>query len=279
MPIELIHDSEDPRLADYRNLTDTALRRMKEPEDGLYIAESMKVMARAIQAGHTPRSVLTQLKWVEQVEEVLAGRDTPVYLVADDVAERVTGYAVHRGALASMHRPVLPAMASVLRDAALVPPHPESQRTARSRVAVLEGLTDHANVGSAFRNAAALGVDAVLVTPSCADPFYRRAIRVSMGTVFQVPWTRIENWPAGIVDLQAAGYIVAGMTLGEGAITLDRLIEEDHEKLALIFGTEGDGIASETDRRLDRRVTIPMMGGVDSLNVAAASAVVFHATR
>ncbi|MCS3842453.1 RNA methyltransferase [Microbacterium sp. AK031] len=279
MPLELIHDSEDPRLADYRNLTDTALRRMKEPEHGLYIAESVKVIARAVQAGHTPRSVLTQRKWVEQVEQVLAGRDTAVYLVTDDMAERVTGYAVHRGALASMHRPVLPTVAEVLRDVKLVPPHPESQRTARSRVAVLEGLTDHANVGSAFRNAAALGVDAVLVTPSCADPFYRRAVRVSMGTVFQVPWTRIENWPAGIVDLQAAGYIVAGMTLGEGAITLDRLVEEDHEKLALIFGTEGDGIASETDRRLDRRVTIPMMGGVDSLNVAAASAVVFHATR
>ena len=142
MPIELIDDSEDPRLADYRNLTDTALRRINEPAAGLYIAESVKVIARAVQGGHTPRSVLTQRRWIAQVEEVLAGRDTPVYVVADDVAERVTGYAVHRGALASMHRPALPTVAEVLRDATLV--------------LVLEDLIEHTNVGAAFRAAAGL---------------------------------------------------------------------------------------------------------------------------
>ena len=156
---------------------------------------------------------------------------------------------------------------------------PDPPQRTRSRIAILEGLTDHANVGSGFRNAAALGVDAVLVTPTCADPLYRRSVRVSMGTVFQVPWTRIPEWPAGIDELKDAGYVVAGMTLGEGAITLDELVAEDHEKLALVFGTEGDGITPATDRLLDRRVTIPMMGGVDSLNVAAASAVAFYATR
>ncbi|MGV2983609.1 TrmH family RNA methyltransferase [Microbacterium sp. AGC85] len=295
MPLELIHDSDDPRLADYRGLTDTALRRMKEPEEGLYIAESVKVIARAVNAGHIPRSVLTQRRWIEQVEEALAGQDAPVYVVADDVAERVTGYAVHRGALASMQRPALPGVADVLRAAKpdlarddLVGHanvcEPEGHTShppkgTRSRIAILEGLTDHANLGSGFRNAAALGVDAVLVTPTCADPLYRRSVRVSMGTVFQVPWTRIPAWPAGIDELRAAGYVVAGMTLGEGAITLDELVAEDHEKLALVFGTEGDGIMPATDRLLDRRVTIPMMGGVDSLNVAAATAVTFYATR
>lgn len=149
----------------------------------------------------------------------------------------------------------------------------------RRRIAVLEGLTDHANVGSAFRNAAALGFDAVLVSPDCADPLYRRAVRVSMGTVFQVPWTRFEAWPQGIELLQDEGYVVAGMTLGAGAITLDQLVEEDHEKLAIVLGSEGHGITPKVDRRLDRRVTIPMMNGVDSLNVAAASAVAFYATR
>lgn len=266
MRIEPVSDPDDRRLADYRNLTDTALRRIQEPKGGLYIAESAKVIARAIAAGHVPRSVLVQRRWVAGIEEILGETDTPVYVVPDEVAERVTGYAVHRGALASMRRPVQPTLAEVVRDA-------------RSRIAVLEGLTDHTNVGAIFRSAAALGVDAVLVSPTCADPLYRRSVRVSMGTVFQVPWTRVENWPAGIDELREAGYVVAGMTLGEGAISLDELVAEGHEKLALVFGTEGHGITTETDERADRRVTIPMVGGVDSLNVASASAVAFYATK
>lgn len=134
-------------------------------------------------------------------------------------------------------------------------------------------------MGAVFRSAAALGVDAVLVTPRCADPLYRRSIKVSMGAVFQVPWTRIDPWPEGIDRLKDAGYVVAGMTLGDDAITLDELVAENHQRLALVFGTEGHGITPRADRRLDRRVTIPMMGGVDSLNVAASSAVAFYAIR
>lgn len=263
-----VHDADDPLLDDYRSLTDTALRRVREPAGGLYIAESAKVIERALGAGHRPRSVLTQRKWTDAVVDLLGEHDVPVYVVEDRVAEQLTGFPVHRGVMASMRRPRMASVATVI-----------SALPSRSRIAILEGLTDHANVGSVFRNAAALGVGAVLVTPTCADPLYRRAVRVSMGTVFQVPWTRIETWPDGIDELRSAGWVVMGMTLGAGAITLDELAAEQHDKLALVFGTEGDGIAADTDRLLHRRVTIPMSGGVDSLNVAAASAVAFYATR
>lgn len=268
MHLERIADQDDARLDDYRGLTDVALRRVLEPAGGLYMAESAKVIARALRAGHRPRSVMTAEKWLDDVTELVGATDTAVYVVPDEVAERVTGYTVHRGMLAAMHRPVLPSVADVIAAA-----------PSRSRIAVLEGLVDHTNVGAVFRSAAALGIDAVLVTPRCADPFYRRSVRVSMGTVFQVPWTRIESWPQGLEELQGAGYVVAGMTLGDGAITLDELVAEDHERVAVVFGTEGHGISRSADRRLDRRVTIPMMGGVDSLNVAASSAVAFYAMR
>ncbi|MFF5626529.1 TrmH family RNA methyltransferase [Microbacterium sp. NPDC012755] len=286
-----VTSAADPRLDDFRALTDTALRAVSEPAGGLYIAESAKVIERAVRAGHRPRSVMVQRRWVDGIRSLLSEHDVPVYVVPDEVAEAVTGFAVHRGALASMHRPPLHSVADVVAGASLVlilegigdhtnvwcsktPPAKN-----RSRIAILEGVTDHTNVGALFRSAAALGVGAVLVTPDCADPLYRRSVRVSMGTVFQVPWTRIPEWPSGMDVLKDAGYVVAGMTLGEGAITLDELVAEDHEKLALVFGSEGFGITARTDALLDRRVTIPMMGGVDSLNVAAASAVTFYATR
>ncbi len=269
MQLQQVSDPLDPILDDYRSLTDTALRRVQEPAGGLYIAESAKVIERAFRAGHRPRSILTQQKWTDAVGDLLGRIDAPVYVVADEVAEQLTGFAVHRGVMAAMHRPEPARLPDLLSQIA----------ARRPRIAVLEGLTDHTNVGAIFRSAAALGVDAVLVSPTCADPLYRRSVRVSMGTVFQVPWTRIESWPAAIDELRSAGYLVAGMTLGDEAITLDDLVAESPERLALIFGTEGDGIRPETDRLLDRRVTIPMMGGVDSLNVAAASAVAFYATR
>jgi len=269
MQLHYLRDPHDPLLDDYRSLTDTALRRVREPAGGLYIAESAKVIERALQAGHRPRSVLTQQKWTDAVAELLGERDVPVYVVTDEAAEKLTGFAVHRGVMAAMHRPAPARLSDLLARV----------DADRPRIAVLEGLTDHTNVGAIFRSAAALGVDAVLVTPTCADPLYRRSVRVSMGTVFQVPWTRIDSWPDSIDDLRSAGYLVAGMTLGNGAIALDDLVAESPQRLALIFGTEGDGIRPETDRLLDRRVTIPMMGGVDSLNVAAASAVAFYATR
>jgi len=286
-----IASADDARLDDYRALTDTALRAASEPEGGLYIAESAKVIERAVAAGHRPRSVMVQRRWVDGIRALLVDHDVPVYVVPDEVAEAVTGFAVHRGALASMHRPTLPSVAEIVADASLIlllegiGDHTnvrcsKTQKAKnRSRIAILEGVTDHTNVGALFRSAAALGVDAVLVTPDCADPLYRRSVRVSMGTVFQVPWTRIPEWPAGMDVLKDAGYVVAGMTLGEGAITLDELVAEDHEKLALVFGSEGFGITARTDALLDRRVTIPMMRGVDSLNVAAASAVTFYATK
>ena len=274
MSIVTVDHAADPRLSDYRDLTDVALRRRLEPENGLYIAESAKVIARALDAGHQPRSVLIQDVWLDQITPLLTA-ETPVYVVTAAVAETLTGYPVHRGALAAMHRPDLTDVRKLIRAIRLGAPTTPT----RPRIAVLEGLTDHANVGAVFRSAAALGVKAVLVSPDCADPYYRRSVRVSMGSVFQVPWTRLLRLSAGIDALKESGFVVAGMTLGEGAITLDDLVAEGHDNLALVFGTEGHGLTAATNRRLDRRVTIPMMAGVDSLNVAAASAVAFYATR
>lgn len=272
-----ITDPRDDRLADYRDLTDVALRRRLEPANGLYMAESGNVIERAIRVGHRPRSLLMARRWLPLMEPVIAaacgsngdphGGEVPVFIAAEDVLRQVTGYNVHRGALAAMHRPELPRLEEIIGAAA------------RSRIAVLENLVDHANVGGAFRAAAAMGLDAVLVTPSCADPLYRRAVRVSMGGVFQVPWTRIGPWPQRVDELQEAGFVVAGMTLGEDTITLDDLVAEDHDRLALVFGTEGHGLSRATERHLDRRVTIPMMNGVDSLNVSVAAAIAFYATR
>lgn len=293
-----IADPDDPRLADYVALRDASLRRSLESKRGLFIAEGEKVIRRALAAGYAPRSFMLAQRWLPGLADVLAPHaGVPTYVVSEALAERVTGFHVHRGALASLHRRPPTPMAELLGVRRLVvaedtvdhtnarcskkysAPDPTHELRKRSRIAVLEGLTDHTNVGACFRSAAAMGVDAVLVTPTCADPLYRRSVRVSMGTVFQVPWTRIDDWPAGIQQLKDAGYVVAGMTLGEDAITLDELVAEDHENLALVFGSEGHGLTPQTDRLLDRRVTILMMHGVDSLNVAASSAVAFYATR
>lgn len=286
-----IEDPDDPRLDDYRGLTDTALRMRRDVEQGLYIAESRIVIERAIRAGHRPRSVLVQERRVASIRAALAGVDADVYVAPDAIMDTVAGFPVHRGALAAMHRPPLPAVGDLLalartRDRSKDPVGCDdvvrsTDRTPRrrSRVAIFDSLVDHANVGAGFRSAAALGVDAVLLTPTCADPLYRRSIRVSMGTVFQVPWTRIDAWPAGIGQLRDAGYLVAGLTLESDSITLDELIAQDHPHLALVFGTEGHGLAPSVVSRLDRKVIIPMTGGVDSLNVAASAAVVFYATR
>lgn len=270
-----VSDPSDPRLADYVALRDASLRRHLESEQGLFIAEGEKVIRRAIEAGYRPRSFMLAARWLESLGDVV--RDAPVYRVSEATAERVSGFHVHRGALASLFRETRHTLDDLLgRAGSGTSGAPD--RT-RSRIAVLEDLVDHTNVGAVFRSAAALGVDTVLVTPRCADPLYRRSIKVSMGAVFQVPWTRIDPWPEGIDRLKDAGYVVAGMTLGDDAITLDELVAENHQRLALVFGTEGHGITPRADRRLDRRVTIPMMGGVDSLNVAASSAVAFYAIR
>lgn len=257
--------SADPRLADYADLTDVELRRRREPAEGLFIAEGEKVIRRAVAAGYEMRSMLLTAKWTDVMRDVIDETTAPVYQVAPDLAERVTGYHVHRGALASMHRKPLPPPADLLR-------------TAR-RAVVFEDMVDHANLGAAFRNAAALGVDAVLLTPRCADPLYRRAVKVSMGAVLQVPWTRLDSWPRDAGLLGEAGFVTAALCLDEKSITLDELAARRHDRLALLFGTEGDGLTAGALAAADLRVSIPMDAGVDSLNVAATSAVAFYMTR
>ena len=267
VPIE-ITDPTDPRLSDYVSLTDVVLRRRHEPERGLYIAESQKVIRRALRAGHRPRSYLMARRWLDDLSDIVADAESdgiPVYFGDHDVIEQLTGFHLHRGALAAMQRPTLPSVGSLIADA--------------GRVIVLEDVVDHTNVGAIFRSAAALGVDAVLITPRCADPLYRRSIRVSMGTVFQVPWTRIDPWPDGMGLLHDAGLTVAAMALSDDSVSLDDLEGAPPERLALVVGTEGDGLSHRTVADADLTLRIPMAGGVDSLNVAAASAVAMWALR
>jgi tRNA G18 (ribose-2'-O)-methylase SpoU len=267
MPIE-ITDPADERVRDYFTLTDVALRTKVEPIRGLYLAESEKVVRRSLAAGHRPRSFLMGERWLTDLSDLVARAElqgVPVYYARAEVIEAMTGFHLHRGVLASMHRPELLAPEVLLKDA--------------SRVVVLEDIVDHTNVGAVFRSAAALGVDAVLVTPRCADPLYRRSVRVSMGTVFQVPWTRIGPWPAGVQVLRDNGFTVAAFALGDGAISLDDLAADQPDRLAMIFGTEGDGLTRLAIKGADLIVRIPMAGGVDSLNMAAASAVAIWALR
>jgi tRNA G18 (ribose-2'-O)-methylase SpoU len=261
---------EDPLLRDYSQLTDVALRSVEEPQEGLYIAESLKVLERALAAGHTPRSVLTIPTWLEKLENLLAtvgppASDTPVFVADSNIIEQLTGFLVHRGTLASMHRPVLPSIEQILDGA----------RT----VVVLENIVDHTNVGAIFRSVAGLGADAVIVSESCADPLYRRSVRVSMGTVMQVPWTRAGNWSNLVSDLRKSGFHLAALALDHNARTLQDFISEDHPRVALMVGSEGDGLSSRALASADSVLEIPMAGGVDSLNVAAASAVALWALQ
>lgn len=263
-----VDDPRDERVRDYFSLTDVALRRLLEPDRGLYMAESEKVLRRALGAGHRMRSLLMTPRWVGEWPDLLrtaAEQGAPVFVAAPAVAEAMTGFHLHRGVIAAMHRPQLPPLEEVLAGA--------------RRVAVLEDVVDHTNVGAVFRSAAALGVDAVLVTPRCADPLYRRSVRVSMGTVFQVPWTRVDPWPGGVDLLKELGLTVAALALSEDSVSLDELERHPPERLALVLGTEGDGLSPRTVAAADLVVRIPMGGGVDSLNVAAASAVAFWAVR
>lgn len=277
---------DDERVAAYVNLTEIQLRNRLEPSKGLFIAESPKVIDRALAAGREPISLLVEESWIDgmsgmfDVIEKRWGDGIPVYVASPEQLKRLTGYRLHRGALAAMKRWSLPSVEEVCRGA--------------RRVAVMENIVDHTNVGALMRSAAALDVDVVLVTPSCGDPLYRRAARVSMGTVFQVPWTRIGGddkhyWPfTGMRELHGLGFTTVAMALEDDSISLAELVrrlnntetESDHiDKLALIFGTEGDGLSHHTISRADLTVKIPMSHGVDSLNVAASSAVAFYATR
>jgi tRNA G18 (ribose-2'-O)-methylase SpoU len=265
MHVVPVSDPSDPRLRDYVALTDVVLRRVSEPADGLYLAESAKVIERALAAGHRPRSVLLQQKWLDELSPLLDRFDIPVYLAAPEVLEKVTGFAMHRGALASMQRPRLPDVGDLLADA--------------RRVVVLEDIVDHTNVGAIFRAVAGLGADAVLITPRCADPYYRRSVRVSMGTVLQIPWTRLDEWPRGADQLHDAGFEIAALALDHAAVDLAEFARHPPARIALLLGTEGDGLSRPALEAADTVVTIPMSRGVDSLNVAAASAVALWALR
>lgn len=266
MSIERITDPSDERLADYRNLTDVGLRRLLEPAGGLYMAESAKVIGRALAAGHRPRSVLLQEAWLGELDPLLVDRpEVPVYVADSDVLRSVTGFDMHRGALAAMHRPSLAPVADVLANA--------------RRVVIIEDVVDHTNVGAIFRSAAGLGADAVLVTPRCADPLYRRSVRVSMGTVLQVPWTRLPRWPDAGTEIHEAGFHIAALALADDAVDLDDFAAAPPERVAILLGTEGDGLSRRALAVADTVVTIPMARSVDSLNVAAASAVALHALR
>jgi tRNA G18 (ribose-2'-O)-methylase SpoU len=221
-----IGDLSAPELADYTQLTDVALRRVREPEEGLYLAESPKVIERALNAGHRPRSVLLLEEWLPRVEPLLADHpDVPVYVGESQQLEALTGFHMHRGALASMHRPS--------------PRDPVELLRASKRVVVLEDLTDHTNVGAIFRSVAALGADAVLLSPACADPLYRRAVRVSMGAVLQVPWARLPEWPVAGPMFRDEGYELTAFALRDDAEDLADYAGELPERLALLFGTEG----------------------------------------
>ncbi|MEU6342620.1 RNA methyltransferase [Streptomyces sp. NPDC046977] len=264
-----VDDPEDPRLHDYTSLTDVELRRRREPAEGLFIAEGEKVIRRAWQAGYGMRSMMLSAKWVDVMRDVIDAAPAPVYVVDPAVAERVTGYHVHRGALASMRRKELPEPRELLAG----------DRPGPRRVAVFEDIVDHANMGAAFRNAAALGVDAVLLTPRCADPLYRRAVKVSMAAVLAVPYARFASWPEDAGLLREQGFVLAALCLSDRSVTLDELAGRRHERLALMLGTEGEGLSDGALRAADVHVRIPMEAGVDSLNVAAASAVAFYATR
>ena len=261
-----------PELDVFARLTDTQLRSRLEPEKGVLIAESPKVIGTALDAGYRPLALLMERRQIDGAARALLDRvgDVPVYTADRALLAGLTGYELTRGVLCAMRRPALPPLEAVCRGA--------------RRIAVLEGVVDATNVGAIFRSAAALGMDAVLIAPGTCDPFCRRAVRVSMGTVFQVPWTQLghsnADWPeAGLAQLRALGFQTAAMALRSDAIPLQRFCPPAEQPLAVVLGAEGDGLSPETVARCDRTVRIPMAHGVDSLNVAAASAVAFWQLR
>ena len=263
-----ITDFHAPELDVYARLTENQLLNRHEPEKGLFIAESPKVIERALDAGCIPVSLLLERKHITgQAQHIVARcQDIPVYTADFDVLTQLTGFNLTRGALCAMRRPPLPTVEEVCSGA--------------RRIAILENVVNPTNVGAIFRSAAALNMDAVLLTPACSNPLYRRAIRVSMGTVFQIPWTFLgtndTEWPKPAMDiLKRMGFRTAAMALSDHAVNIDDSQLMSEEKLAIILGTEGEGLAASTIADCDYTVCIPMSHGVDSLNVAAASAVAF----
>ena len=253
-----VTDPADPRLADYRDLRDVQLRQSVEAEHGLFLAEGEKVVRRAVEAGFPVRSFLMAPRWLDGLSDLMERTEAPCFVVSEQLAEQVTGFHVHRGALASLARTPLPSVEEVLADA----------RT----VVVCEDIVDHTNVGAIFRSAAALGVDAVLLAPRCADPLYRRSVKVAMGAVFALPWTRLPDWYDALPDLERRGFATVALTLAEDAVPLERAVS-GLDKLALVLGSEGHGLSERWERSSGRRAVIEMAPGIDSLNVAAATAV------
>ena len=271
-PIIEIHDLNAPELAPFARLTEAQLRSSTERAHGLFIAESPKVIGTALDAGCEPLAFLMERRQITGPAAPVLARcpDVPVYTGDREMLATLTGYTLTRGVLCAMARPAPRQAADICRNA--------------RRVAVLENIVDSTNVGAVFRSAAAMGVDGVLLSPSCCDPLCRRAVRVSMGTVFQVPWTQIgstpADWPgAGLARLAALGFKTAALALTDRSVPIDDPALMAEEKLALILGTEGDGLAAETIAACDYTARIPMSHGVDSLNVAAASAVAFWQLR
>ena len=260
MTVIEISSLDDPRLADFSHLTDVALRKSG---GGLYIAESLLVLQRAIAAGHRPRSVLALGSSVDDAIAATTEFDIPIFSGPSALLEELTGYLLHRGLIAAMHRPALPAVQDVIAGA--------------RRIVILENVVDPTNVGAIFRSVAAIGADAVLVTPRCSDPFYRRAIRVSMGTVLQVPWTRTGDWASTREVLSASGFTIAALALADDAVDLRAFAASTPERVALVLGAEGDGLTREALTAADIIITIPMAHGIDSLNVAATAAVAMFA--
>ena len=253
-----IASADDPRRADYRDLRDVELRKHLEAEHGLFLAEGEKVVRRAVEAGHRPRSFLMAPRWLDGLSDVLATTRAPCFVVSEALAEEVTGFHVHRGALASLERRPLPSLHDVL--------------TGARSVLVLEEIVDHTNVGAIFRSGAALGFDAVLLAPRCADPLYRRSVKVAMGAVFALPWTRLPDWPGALPSLSERGFTTVALTLADDAVPVEQAVA-GVDRLALVLGSEGHGLSPRWEAAADRRAIIAMSGGIDSLNVAAATAV------
>ncbi|GHD36727.1 rRNA methyltransferase [Nocardiopsis kunsanensis] len=262
MEIIRVSDPADPRLADYTRLRDVNLRRHLEHEHGLFMAEGEKVIRRAAAAGFTPRSFLLTERRARALDGLVTGADAPLYVVEEETARELVGFDLHRGALAAFHRRALPDLGTVLEKA--------------RRIVVLEDLVDHTNVGAIFRSAAGLGVDAVVLAPRCADPLYRRSVKVSMGAVLTLPYTRLTDWYGGLDTLRGAGFQLMALTPGEESVPLREAVAglDADTRVGLLLGTEGDGLSSRWLEGATARVHIPMADrDVDSLNVTAAAAV------
>ncbi len=262
-----VADPSDPRLGDYVSLRDAQLRRHIEASEGLFVAEGERVVRRAVASGYPVRSFLMTKRWLAGLEaELVSAGEVPCFVVTEEVAEAVTGFHVHRGALASLERIPLPSIEEVI--------------TGARRIVVLEDIVDHTNVGAIFRCAAALGIDAVLVSPRCADPLYRRSIKVSMGAVFSLPWTRMSQWYDAVPQLSEAGFTTVALTPSPEAYDLDHLADAARNGgVCMILGSEGTGLTRRWLASADFRVRIDMANDIDSLNVAAAAAIAFYATQ